>query len=122
MEIKILKTEEEYLKALKRLEEIFQAEPGTPEGEEMELLSLVVRNYEEEKFPIADVDPIEAIEFMMEQKGLIAKDLVGIIGDKTNVSKVLNRKRKLTIEMIRKLNKQLKIPFDILLNDYSLSL
>lgn len=120
MEIKILKTEEEYLKALKRLEEIFQAKPGTPEGDEMELLCLVVRKYEEEKYPIEDVDPIEAIEFMMEQKGLIAKDLVGIIGDKTNVSKVLNRKRKLTIEMIRKLNEQLKLPFDILLNDYSL--
>lgn len=121
MKIRILKTEEDYLKALKRLEEIFQAEPGTPEGDESELLCLVIRKYEEEKYPITEVDPIEAIEFMMEQKGLIAQDLVGVIGDKTSVSKVLNRKRKLTIEMIRRLNKQLRLPFDVLLGDYSVS-
>jgi HTH-type transcriptional regulator/antitoxin HigA len=121
MKIKIIKTEEDYLQALKRLEEIFQAVPGTPEGEESELLCLVIRKYEEENFPIADPDPIEAIKFMMEQQEMKAKDLVGILGDKTNVSKVLNRKRKLTIDMIRSLNERLHLPFDVLLKDYSLS-
>jgi HTH-type transcriptional regulator/antitoxin HigA len=121
MQIKVLKTEEEYFQALALLEEIFQAEPGTPEGDEAELLSLVIRKYDEANFPLPETDPIEAIEFMMEQQDIKAKDLVGVIGDKTLVSKVLNRKRKLTIDMIRRLNKKLNIPLDILLKDYSLT-
>ncbi|WP_088653535.1 helix-turn-helix domain-containing protein [Geofilum rhodophaeum] len=120
MQIKILKTEEEYFQALDRLEEIFQAKPGTPEGDEAELLSLVIRKYDEANFPLPETDPIEAIEFMMEQQDIKPKDLVGIIGDKTLVSKVLNRKRKLTIDMIRRLNEKLNLPFDVLLKDYSL--
>jgi|SRR5690554_1185064 len=120
MQIKILKTEEEYFQALDRLEEIFQAKPGTPEGDEAELLSLVIRKYDEANFPLPETDPIEAIEFVMEQQDIKPKDLVGIIGDKTLVSKVLNRKRKLTIDMIRRLNERFNLPFDILLKDYSL--
>jgi len=120
MQIKVLKTEEEYFQALNRLEEIFQAELGTPEGDEAELLSLVIRKYDEEFLPLPETDPIEAIEFVMEQQDIKPKDLVGIIGDKTLVSKVLNRKRKLTIDMIRRLNERFNLPFDILLKDYSL--
>jgi HTH-type transcriptional regulator / antitoxin HigA len=121
MLIKILKTEEEYQAALKRVDEIFFALPGTPEGEELELLHLIIQKYEDEKYPLPSVDPIEAIEFVMDQKDMKPKDLVGIIGDKTLVSKVLNRKRKLTIEMIRNLHQSLQIPFELLFADYDLA-
>jgi len=120
MTLKIIKSEADYNKALERIEEIFDAELGTPEGDELELLSLLVEKYEDELYPIPDPDPIEAIEFMMEQTNMKPKDLVGIIGDKASVSKVLNRKRKLTLDMIRNLHDKLKIPFEALLKDYSL--
>lgn len=122
MALKIIKTEEEYDKALERLEVIFDAEPGTQEGDEMELLSLLISKYEDENYPIPDPDPIEAIEFMMEQTNMKPKDLIGIIGDKASVSKILNKKRKLTIDMIRNLHEKLKIPFDALLKDYDIAL
>lgn len=121
MALKIIKTEEDYDKAIERLELIFDAEPGTQEGDEMELLSLLITKYEDEHYPIPKPDPIVAIEFIMEQTNMKPKDLVGIIGDKASVSKILNRKRKLSLEMIRKLNEILKIPFETLLKDYSLS-
>jgi HTH-type transcriptional regulator/antitoxin HigA len=121
MAIKIIKTEEEYFNTLKRIEEIFDAVPGTPEGDELELLSLIVGNYEDEHYPIPDPDPIEAIEFIMEQTDMKPKYLVGIICDKASVSKILNRKRKLTLEMIRNLHDKLSIPFDALLKEYSIS-
>ncbi len=121
MIFKIIKTEEQYDEAIDRLEIIFDAEPGTEEGDELEMLSLLIKNYEDEHYPIPDPDPIEAIEFVMEQTNMKPKDLVGILGDKASVSKILNRKRKLTIEMIRKLHETLKIPFDALLKDYTLT-
>ncbi len=116
----LLQSENEYEKALERLEGIFDAKPGSKEDKEAELLVLLIEKYEEEKYPIPDPDPVEAIKFIMEQKSLKQKDLIGIIGDKATVSKVLKRKRKLTIEMIRKLNRTLKIPFEALINDYEL--
>ncbi len=119
---RLIKTKEDYSNALARIEVIFDAEPGTPEGDEAELLVFLIEKYEDEHYPIPAPDPIEALEFIMEQTDLKPKDLVGIIGDKTNVSKVLNRKRKLTIEMIRNLHEKLKIPFDALLKDYELAL
>jgi HTH-type transcriptional regulator/antitoxin HigA len=122
MSLKIIKNEKDYLNAIKRIEMIFNAEQGTPEGEEVELLGLLIEKYENEHYPIPDIDPIEAIEFVMEQTNMKPKDLVGIIGDKTSVSKILNRKRKLSIEMIRNLNDKLQMPFDLLLKDYQLSL
>lgn len=116
----LLQSENEYEKALDRLEGIFDAKPGSKEDKEAELLVLLIEKYEEEKYPIHDPDPVEAIKFIMEQKSLKQKDLVGIIGDKATVSKVLKRNRKLTIEMIRKLNRTFKIPFEALMNDYEL--
>lgn len=121
MLIKILKSEEEYTSALERVEEIFDAETGTPEADELDLLYLVIQKYEDEHYPLPSTDPIEAIEFVMDQKDMKPKDLVGIIGDKTLVSKVLNRKRKLTIEMIRNLHQSLQIPFELLFADYDLA-
>jgi len=105
----------------KRLDEIFDIEPGSDEDKEADLLVLLIEKYEEDNYPIPDPDPVEAIKFIMEQKSLKQKDLIGIIGDKATVSKVLKRKRKLTIEMIRKLNINLKIPFEALIKDYDLS-
>lgn len=119
--IKIIKSEKEYEHALERLEEIFDAPPGTPEGDESELLALLIEKYEEEHYPIPDPDPIEAIKYMMEQSNLKLKDLSDILGNKGNVSKILNKKRKLSLEMIRKLHALLKIPYSVLLQDYSLS-
>lgn len=119
--LKVLKTEREFETALERLEEIFDDPFGTPEGDESELLALLIEKYEEEHYPIPNPDPIEAIKYMMEQNNLLLKDLAVILGHKGNISKVLNKKRKLSIEMIRKFHDILKIPYSVLIQDYSLS-
>ncbi len=118
MEWKVIKTEKDYKLALKRLELIFDAKKGSKHGDELELLSLLIDNYEKEKHPIDLPDPIEAIKFRMEQLGYKQKDLAEIMGLKSRVSEVLNRKRKLTLEMIRKLNEVLGISTDVLVKDY----
>lgn len=120
--IRIIKSEEEYELALERLEEIFDAAIGTPEGDESELLALLIVQYEEEHYPIPDPDPIEAIKYMMEESNMKMKDLAEILGDKGNVSKILNKKRKMSLETIRKLHTLLKIPYSVLVQDYSLSI
>ena len=118
MEWKVIKTEKDYQKALKRLEIIFDSKKGSREGDELELLGLLLDNYEKDKFPIDLPDPIEAIKFRMEQLGYKQKDLAEVMGLKSRVSEVLNRKRKLTLDMIRKLNEVLGIPTAILVKDY----
>ena len=118
MEIKMIKTEEDYEKALKRLEEIFDAPIDSSEGDEAEILSILVEKYEDEHYPIEDPDPIEAIKFRMEQMDMKKSDLAKIIGYKSRVSEIFSRKRKLTLQMIRKLHKKLKIPYEILVADY----
>jgi HTH-type transcriptional regulator/antitoxin HigA len=118
MILKLIKTKKDYQEALKRLEIIFDATPNTKEGDELEILALLIEKYEEEHFPIEAPDPIEAIKFRMEQMGYKQKDLENIIGYKGRVSEILNRKRKLTLEMIRKLHETLQIPTDVLLQEY----
>ena len=118
MNWKVIKTEKEYQKALKRLESIFDAKNRTTEGDELELLSLLIDNYEKEKSPIDLPDPIEAIKFRMEQLGYRQKDLAEAIGLKSRVSEILNKKRKLTLEMIRKLHEVLGIPTEVLVREY----
>ncbi len=118
MEIKPIRNEADYKKALERLALIFDAKRGTKEGDELEILSILIDNYESENFPIGMPDPISAINFRMEQMGLKQKDLVEMIGFKSRVSEIMNKKRKLTLEMIRKLNAQLKIPTEVLIQDY----
>lgn len=108
----------DYQKALERLEEIFDAKRDSKAGDELEILAIVIDNYEREHFPIGMPDPISAIEFRMEQMGLKQKDLVAIIGYKSRVSEILNKKRKLTLEMIRNLHAQLNIPTEVLIQDY----
>lgn len=118
MKITPIKTEQDYQKALKRLELVFDAKKGTEKGDELEILSILIDKYENEKFPIEMPDPIEAIKFRMEQMGLKQKDLVQLVGFKSRVSEIMNRKRKLTLDMIRKLNSTLHIPTDVLVQDY----
>jgi HTH-type transcriptional regulator/antitoxin HigA len=118
MNISPIKNETDYQKALQRLEQIFDVKMGSPEGDELEILSILIEQYEKVHFPIDLPDPIEAIKFRMEQLGLKQKDLVSTIGFKSRVSEVMNKKRKLTLEMIRKLSKELQIPTDVLVQEY----
>jgi HTH-type transcriptional regulator/antitoxin HigA len=118
MNIKPIKTEEDYKAALERLESIFDANPGTPEGDEVEILGMLIERYENEHYPIDLPDPIEAIIFRMEQMGYTQSDLAEIIGLKSCASEILNRKRKLSLEMILQLHKALNIPTDVLVQVY----
>lgn len=118
MDIKPIKNKEQYNLALARIEELFDAKKGSIEGDELEVLSILVEKYESDHFPIEAPDPIEAIKFQMEQMGYMAKDLEAIIGTRSWVSEVLSKKRKLTLRMIRSINKQLDIPTDILVQAY----
>jgi len=118
MKITPIKTNKDYEKALERLEKIFDAKLGTEKGDELEVLSILIEKYEKEKFPIGMPDPIEAIKFRMEQLGMKQKDLAKVVGYKSRVSEILNKKRKLTIDMIRNLNQQLNIPTEVLIQNY----
>ena len=118
MNIAPIRNENDYQKALERLEVIFEAKKGTTQGDELEILSILIDNYENENFPLAMPDPIEAIKFRMEQMGMKQKDLAEVIGFKSRVSEVLNKKRKLTLEMIRNLNEKLQIPMEVLVQNY----
>ncbi len=118
MNWKVIKSEKDYQVALKRLDVIFDSKKGSKNGDELELLSLLIDNYEKEKFPLDLPDPIEAIKFRMEQLGYNQKDLSDVIGLKSRVSEILNRKRKLTLDMIRKLHEVLGIPTEVLIRDY----
>ena len=112
---RLIKTEEDYEKALYRIEGIIDAELGTPEMDELELLTALVEMYEDRHYPIGPPDPIEAIKFRMDQLGLTQKDMVPYIGTKSKVSEVLNSKRLLTLAMMRSLNKNLGISAEVLL-------
>lgn len=118
MEIKAIKSQKDYDKALDRLKLIFQADADTPDGDEAEVLSILIEKYEEEHYPIGMPDPIEAIKFRMEQMGMNQKDLAEVVGFTSRVSEILNRKRKLTLNMIRKLSTTLQIPTEVLVQDY----
>ena len=118
MDIKPIKNENDYRDALKRLEIIFYALPGTADGDELEILGMLIDNFEKSAFPIGLPDPIEAIKFRMEQLNYDNTDLAQIIGLKSRVSEILNKKRKLSIGMIRRLHSTLHIPTDILIQDY----
>ena len=115
IQIKIIKCESDYTEALGRLSSLMDAVPGSPEEDDLELLSLVIEKYEEEHFPIDLPDPVEAIKFRMEQQGLTRRDLEQIIGTRTRIAEVLNRKRGLSIGMIRRLHERLGIPAEVLI-------
>ncbi len=118
MNIKPIKTKKDYNEALTRIDKIFDAEPNTKLGDELDILVTLVERYEKEHYPIDLPDPIEAIKFRMEQMGYTQNDLASLIGLKSRVSEVLNKKRKLTLGMIRKLSEALSIPAEVLVKAY----
>lgn len=120
MKLKPIKTDKDYRDALERLEIIFDAPINTKEGDEAEILSLLIENYENEHYTIDAPDPIEAIKIRMEELNMRQKDLVGIIGGKSRVSEILNRKKKLTVDMIRDLERILQISASVLVSNYQL--
>ncbi|MBI2729154.1 MAG: helix-turn-helix domain-containing protein [Sphingobacteriales bacterium] len=118
MNIRPIKTKKDYEQALARLEVIFDAKKGTTKGDELELLGMLVDNYENELFPIGFPDPVEAIKFRMEQLGYTQTDLANVVGLKSRASEILSRKRKLSLEMIRQIHERLNIPTDVLIQAY----
>lgn len=118
MQLTPIRNESDYQEALETLETVFDAKRGTPEGDHLEILSILVDQYEKKHFPIGLPDPIEAIKFRMEQMGMKQKDLAEVLGFKSRVSEILNKKRKLNLEMIRKLNASLHIPTEVLVQEY----
>ncbi len=118
MKYKVIKNRKEYKETLARVEKLFDAKKNTPQGDQLELLTLLLSKYEEEHFPIENPDPIEAIKFRMEQLGMKQKDLANTIGFDSRVSEILNKKRKLTLDMIRKISYELDIPTSILVKEY----
>lgn len=115
MDIRLIHTEADYQAALQRIRRLWEAEPGTPEADELEILAMLVNKYEEEHYPIEEPDPIEYIKIRMEELGLKQEDLVPYMGNKGNVSKVLSRKRSLSLEMIRNLHRGLRFPLEVLI-------
>lgn len=120
MTIRPIKTKKDHKAALKRIDELWDAEPKTLESDELDVLATLVEAYELTAFPIAKPEPIEAVKFRMDQMGLEDKDLTLFIGARSKVSEILNRKRPLNLSMIRKLSSGLNIPSDILIQEYSI--
>ena len=116
MKLKPINNDRELNRALKRINELWRAKSGTPKGDELDVLMLLVEKYEDEQYAIPASDPIEAIKFLMDQNSLSRKDLEPYIGASGRVSEVLSRKRNLTLTMIKKLHKGLKIPYECLIH------
>jgi HTH-type transcriptional regulator/antitoxin HigA len=118
MKIRPIKNEADYQAVLEEIERLFDAAPDTPEGDKLEVLTTLVEAYEEKHFTIPLPDPIEAIQYHMESRGLSRRDLEPYVGSRARVSEVLNRKRPLTMEMIRNLHRGLGIPAEVLIQHY----
>ncbi len=121
MKIKLIKTEEDFNKALLRLDQIFDAQKGSKESDEADLLALLIEDYENQFYPIDAPDPIEAIKIRMEEMQLKQVDIAPALGGKNRASEILNRKRRLTVEMIRNLSEKLNLSASLLIRDYHLS-
>lgn len=118
MDIRPIKTEADYRTALAEVEQLFAAEPDTPDGDRLDLLTTLIEAYEAHQHPITAPDPIEAIEYYLESRGLARRDLEPYLGSRARVSEILNRKRPLTLEMIRRLHTGLGIPANVLIQPY----
>jgi HTH-type transcriptional regulator/antitoxin HigA len=121
MDIKLIKTEEDYQIALEQLEKVFDAAEGTPDSDQADILALLIDEYENIHYPIEAPDPIEAIKIRMEEMQLKQKDIAAALGGKNRASEILNRKRKLTVDMIRNLTESLNLSASLLIKDYKLS-
>ncbi|MCF2948060.1 DNA-binding protein [Paraglaciecola aquimarina] len=120
MNIKPIKNQQDYELAMVTIEKLWDARPGSAEADELDVLATLVESYEKKQFEIAAPDPVAAIKFRMEQQGLSDADLVSALGQRSRVSEILNKKRKLSISMIRNLHQQLQIPLESLISDYPL--
>jgi HTH-type transcriptional regulator/antitoxin HigA len=114
-ELKPIRTNSDYERALSEAERLWGAKSGTRDGDRLDVLATLIDAYEAEHYPMEPPDPVEAIKFRMEQQGLSRKDLEPLIGTRTRVAEVLNRKRSLSISMIRRLHKHLGISADVLI-------
>lgn len=121
MDIQPIKTEEDYQATLAEIERLFDVSPGTPEGDRLVVLMTLVEAYEDEYYSIPNPDPVEALNYYMDSRGLSRKDLEPYIGSRARVSEVLNRKRPLTLTMIRKLNSELGISAEVLITPYQVA-
>jgi HTH-type transcriptional regulator / antitoxin HigA len=117
MDIRPIKTEEDYRMTLREVESLMRAEPGSPEGERLDVLVTLVEAYERQRFPLDLPDPVEAIKFVMDQRGLTVKDLEPLIGHANRVYEILNHRRPLTLKMIRNLHAELGIPAECLIRE-----
>ncbi|MFO8028565.1 MAG: helix-turn-helix domain-containing protein [Cyclonatronaceae bacterium] len=117
MNIKPIHTEQDYQTALARIQEIFDAKPGTKEGDELEVLGILVENYEKQHFSIEAPNPLEAVTFRMEQLGLRQSDLAKILGSRSHASEILSGKRSFSLRQIKLLNKKLGISAEVLLQE-----
>lgn len=116
MDWKVLKTEEEYTKASIRMMEIFHAEPNTAEHDELDLLIVLIKDYDEKHYQLPELDALEVIKYKMQEMGIKAKDLEPIIGSKGHVSAILSGKREITLKMAQKLKSYFNIPADVFLH------
>ena len=121
MEIKPIRTKKDYLAALKEIERLFEARSGTADGDRLEVLTTLVTAYEEKHHAVPLPNPIDAIQHYMESRGLTRRDLEKFLGSRARVSEVLNRRRALTMEMIRNLHKGLGIPAEVLIQPYRMA-
>jgi HTH-type transcriptional regulator/antitoxin HigA len=121
MDVRPVKTEADYGAALAEIDRLFEAPPGSPDCDRLEVLTALIEAYEREHHPMPLPDPIEAIKFRMEQGGLKQIDLIPAIGSKSHVSEVLNRRRPLTLPMIRRLSRDFGIPLEVLVREYEIA-
>jgi HTH-type transcriptional regulator/antitoxin HigA len=115
MKIRPIKSERDYAQALGRIEQLMDSKPGTKAGDELDILTMLVEAYEAKHYPICPPDPVEAIKFRMDQLGMARKDLETVLGGRGRVSEVLARKRRLSLAMIRRLHRALRIPLESLI-------
>lgn len=118
MTLKVLKSKKDYTEALTRFEEIFQAKAGTKESDEADVLSLLIRDYEDKHFVINAPSPLDAIKYRMEQQGLTNKDIAEILGYQSRVTDIFKKNRRLNLQMVRKLHRSLRIPLETLIREY----
>jgi HTH-type transcriptional regulator/antitoxin HigA len=121
MEIVPIKTEADYEAALRKVEALWDADPGAPEGDMLELLTTLIERYEAKRYAIPLPDPIEALKFYMESRGLTRRDMEPYLGNRGRVAEILNRRRPLTIAMVRRLHEELGMPADVLIKKYELA-
>lgn len=121
MRLKPIRTEADYDAALEEIDRLMNATPGTPEGDQLDILATLVEAYEARHRPIEVPDPIAALEYFMEQRGITRADLIPLLGSRSRVSEILNRKRRLTMEMAWRLHRELGIPAEAVIKPYKLA-